>query len=399
MPVIGDIIFKFMFPRKEKTMENLKLTGVDKITLTDSLSAPLLSFKLSLTENTVIPTENTLQILVSQGSDVKNYRFDLPQKLAVGDIFQIEPTFENSKVTMKTFIERNHQKSYLETQRIDLWEGTNTIETNYQNVTLEIAYPKNIEAIKYFFLNAFADTLEKESQITFDDLYFKDAFTEEDEKLNLEVNRLKIDCLTSNNNTFSLDEFGNLNVNSITSREKEPTQTLTTLNDLTINSLRSKNNKFGLDSEGNLMIQSLTCQNAVAPDFNKIYPIGSIYMTVNANNPKTIFGGTWENIAKGRTLVGVDTSQTEFNTAKKIGGSKTVTLTEAQIPSHKHGMGITPTGSYGSGYGINISGGYQDRVTVTSGDPEQLITKPVGSNGAHTNLQPYFTCYIWQRTA
>ena len=379
--------------------ENLKLTGVNKITLTDSLNAPLLSFKLNLTENTVIPSDNKLQILVHQGNNQKTYQFELPEKLAVGTTFLIEPTIENAKVKMKTFVRKNNQTTYLETQRIDLFEGQNEIQTNYQNATLEIAYPKNIDEVKYFFLNVLADSQEKEANITLDDIYFKDAFTKEDNKLNLEINRLLIDCVSSKNNAFSLDSFGNLTINSITTKEKEPVPTLTSLNDLTVNSIRSKNNKFGLDSEGNLMIHSLTSTILPSPDFNKIYPIGSIYMTVNNTNPKTLFGGTWENIAKGRTLVGVDTSQTEFNTVKKTGGSKTVTLTEAQIPSHKHGMGITPTGSYGSGYGINISGGYQDRVMVTSGDPEQSITKNTGNNGAHNNLQPYFTCYIWQRTA
>jgi len=52
------------------------------------------------------------------------------------------------------------------------------------------------------------------------------------------------------------------------------------------------------------------------------YPVGSIYLSVNTTNPSKWFGGTWEQIAKGRTLVGVDTNDTDFNTVKKTGGSK-----------------------------------------------------------------------------
>ena len=39
------------------------------------------------------------------------------------------------------------------------------------------------------------------------------------------------------------------------------------------------------------------------------YPVGAIYLSINNTNPGVLFGGTWEQIAQGRTLVGVDTSQ------------------------------------------------------------------------------------------
>lgn len=69
---------------------------------------------------------------------------------------------------------------------------------------------------------------------------------------------------------------------------------------------------------------------------NKTYPIGSIYMSVNSTSPATLFGGTWVRWGNGRIPVGVDTSQTEFNTVGKTGGEKTHTLTEAEMPQHSH---------------------------------------------------------------
>lgn len=37
--------------------------------------------------------------------------------------------------------------------------------------------------------------------------------------------------------------------------------------------------------------------------FEKIYPVGSIYISVNPTNPKTLFGiGKWEMLAQGHTL-------------------------------------------------------------------------------------------------
>ena len=68
----------------------------------------------------------------------------------------------------------------------------------------------------------------------------------------------------------------------------------------------------------------------------KFYPIGSIYMSTSNVNPSTIFGGTWESWGSGRVPVGIDTSQTEFNTVEKAGGEKTHTLTVDEIPSHTH---------------------------------------------------------------
>ena len=68
----------------------------------------------------------------------------------------------------------------------------------------------------------------------------------------------------------------------------------------------------------------------------EIYPIGSIYTSVVNVNPNTYFGGTWSAFATGRTLVGVDTGQTEFDAIEETGGAKTHTLTSGEMPSHTH---------------------------------------------------------------
>ena len=48
-----------------------------------------------------------------------------------------------------------------------------------------------------------------------------------------------------------------------------------------------------------------------------IYPVGAIFLTMDARNPAEYFGGKWELLAPGRTLVCVDTSQDEFNAPEK----------------------------------------------------------------------------------
>lgn len=117
------------------------------------------------------------------------------------------------------------------------------------------------------------------------------------------------------------------------------------------------------------------------------YPVGSIYLSVNDTNPSKWFGGIWEQIAKGRTLVGVDTNDTDFNTVKKTGGSK-------YLQEHTHQLdGYFLAGGRTGGWEVvGQNGGFWASDNGTSS------TKKAGA-GNSGNLQPYFTCYIWCRTA
>jgi len=85
---------------------------------------------------------------------------------------------------------------------------------------------------------------------------------------------------------------------------------------------------------------------------------------------------------KGRVPVGLDSSQSEFDTLGETGGLKEVTLTTAQIPDHTHGGQIV----FGTG-----SGGSSAVVASGNNPTSQPTTGGVtGTNGgAHTNLQPY----------
>lgn len=130
------------------------------------------------------------------------------------------------------------------------------------------------------------------------------------------------------------------------------------------------------------------------------YPVGSIFLSVIDINPSTWFGGAWEQIAQGRTLVGVDSNDTDFNTVKKTGGSK-------QLQSHSHliaGSGATNnTGDLDAKHPVAYwtSKGASDLPYSLRNAPDGA-TKGVTSlsgTGSSGNLQPYFTCYIWCRIA
>lgn len=127
-------------------------------------------------------------------------------------------------------------------------------------------------------------------------------------------------------------------------------------------------------------------------------PIGSIEFNTTNTNPSTYLGGTWVPWGSGRVPVGVDGSQTEFNTVEKTGGAKTHTLTAGEVPSHTHPLSVKNAATEAGGYGLGASGTFTDRVIVTgaSGD---TTTGATGGGGAHNNLQPYITCYMFKRTA
>lgn len=124
--------------------------------------------------------------------------------------------------------------------------------------------------------------------------------------------------------------------------------------------------------------------------FDTKFPVGRVIITMSTTNPGTYLPGTWTRIAKGRTLVGVDESQTEFSTVRKASGQKEVTLTVNQIPPHNHDIDIFwETGGPTTGGASYIDGNkYGSRTTSMA-----------GSGQPHNNLQPYYTVYFWERTA
>ncbi len=132
---------------------------------------------------------------------------------------------------------------------------------------------------------------------------------------------------------------------------------------------------------------------------DNIYPIGSIYMSINNTNPSRLFGGTWESWGAGRVPVGVDANDTDFDTVEETGGEKTHTLTTTEMPSHGHGVtwkdGCPPWVQAG-GYGQVTPGGTAAANRTNTGG---LSINNSGGGKAHNNLQPYITCYMWKRTA
>ena len=67
-------------------------------------------------------------------------------------------------------------------------------------------------------------------------------------------------------------------------------------------------------------------------------------MSTSSTNPGTLFGGTWEAWGSGRVPVGVNSSDSDFSTVEKIGGSKTINLSHSHtVSSHTHTISHTHT--------------------------------------------------------
>jgi microcystin-dependent protein len=86
---------------------------------------------------------------------------------------------------------------------------------------------------------------------------------------------------------------------------------------------------------------------------------------------------------RGRVAVGLDATQTEFDTLGESGGAKTHTLTEAQIPSHTHRTGISGSLFYGPG----PAGSSTTQVSLDQN--VGVLSAATGGGQAHNNLQPY----------
>lgn len=148
--------------------------------------------------------------------------------------------------------------------------------------------------------------------------------------------------------------------------------------------------------------------------FNLIYPVGSIYTSVNSTSPATLFGGTWERI-QGYFLLAANDKYEQYQPGK-TGGSVTHTHT---INGHTHGYGslyaaMANAGTSGHYYkskaGISFTpneykkdtgAGYTTTTKQTEGI--QVYGTTGGSGTLTTNsadgMPPYLAVYVWKRTA
>ena len=178
-------------------------------------------------------------------------------------------------------------------------------------------------------------------------------------------------------------------------------------------------------------------ENALNNIINVIYPIGSIYMSVNSTSPATLFGGTWERI-QDRFLLSAGSTYSAGATGgsashkitsaelpkhthtynKPNANTNSHTLTINEIPSHNHNVYINGQGS-GGRKELYMAWGYSSNDDVKNYSGNSFIANTGGgqghthgigttstasgdggfANNSFSTLPPYLAVYVWKRTA
>lgn len=165
--------------------------------------------------------------------------------------------------------------------------------------------------------------------------------------------------------------------------------------------------KVSIDKAIEDAIKDIDISKIVGDIWKTVYPIGSIYISTVQTNPAVIFGGgEWISFGIGKTLVGVDGSDSDFSSAEKTGGSK-------DIPKHSHTQNakfeIRP-GNYASvytesGWNTSISKGSTwnadlDMTSASHKGDRVTIAGETGTTGTgKNNMPPYITVYMYKRIA
>ena len=122
-----------------------------------------------------------------------------------------------------------------------------------------------------------------------------------------------------------------------------------------------------------------------------VYPVGAIYMSTIATDPKTLFGfGTWERIQDAFLLAAGSTYG-----AGTTGGEATHVLTASEIPKHNHAIWYPNAGAGNDAAPI----GYPNTGSKSTYWAVGSYTGDIGGGEAHNNMPPYLAVYVWKRTA
>lgn len=136
---------------------------------------------------------------------------------------------------------------------------------------------------------------------------------------------------------------------------------------------------------------------------NLFFPIKKVVIFNDNDDHSNYLGFTWERIASGKMLVGIDSADTDFNTIGKTGGEKEHTLTINEMPAHSHKLqGNTNVvfdesstypyllASAKRGYTIGDSVVFGSGYTIND-------TTNTGGGQSHNNMPPYQVVALWQR--
>lgn len=133
-----------------------------------------------------------------------------------------------------------------------------------------------------------------------------------------------------------------------------------------------------------------------------IYPVGSVYISVNSTNPGVLFGGTWQQIKDKFLLSAGDT----YAAGSTGGSADAVVVKHLHQPSTGDGFNTYMSGTVervrlGTSTASSARYAIVGKKNASSADASGLryagSTDYTGSDGAGKNMPPYLAVYVWQR--
>ncbi len=351
----------------------------------------------------------TVNASSSYGATIKSYSTIIDNKTYTGASFTTSELSNGTKSAVVTVIDTRGKTVTYTSSSITVYEYSHPSITNFVAVrgtdnttvvasltgTYASVNSKNVGVLT-ITLNGVTKTVTSGTSVTFtglstDKTYvvvgaIKDSYTSVNRSINISTVYVTLDFNASGKGLAigKVSEKNALEVNMPTEFLQGVTGTIS---------------RATADANGNNIANSYLLKSAL---LNLVFPVGAVYISATNTNPSTFLGGTWVSFGAGQTLVGVNTSDTDFNTVLKTGGAKTVTLTTTQIPSHNHDIYEPNAWSAGIGvYATNLGYGssWYGASGYESSAAGKITTKAVGGGGSHNNLQPYITVYFWRRTS
>ena len=137
------------------------------------------------------------------------------------------------------------------------------------------------------------------------------------------------------------------------------------------------------------------------------HPVGSYYWSNDSTSPATLFGGTWEALPAGYTLIAQGSGSDSFGSftyeAGEKYGERMHKLTTDELAKHNHEMGDwvwAVSNNFNSGTYDIPKGTNGNACTYSDGKSRQLVyTISAGKSTPHNNIQPSVAAYGWKRTA
>ena len=130
------------------------------------------------------------------------------------------------------------------------------------------------------------------------------------------------------------------------------------------------------------------------------HPVGSYYWSNDSTSPATLFGGTWEALPAGYTLIAQGSGSDSFGSftyeAGQKYGERKHQLTTDELASHSHTYTLDTTKK---GTSQNSGSWFVDAGTIGANDGLLRSTDAAGQSVPHNTLPPSIASYGWRRTA